>query len=180
MVDYASLSNDCGIGVNTVKQWLSVLEESYIIYLLPAWYMNRAKRLVKANKIYFFDTGLVCNLLKISNYEQLFNEKLRGSLFENLVIIEKLKDKYNTGSLSEFYYYRTSNGVEVDLIEEKAGCVSAFEIKSSFTFNSEYLKGLLAFKKDYDDILASLSVIYTGDWEGAVKDCNITNYLNIV
>lgn len=179
-VDYASLSNDCGISVNTVKQWLSVLEESYIVYLLPAWYMNRSKRLVKANKIYFFDTGLVCNLLKISNYEQLSNEKLRGSLFENLIILEKLKDKYNTGSLAEFYYYRTSNGVEVDLIEEHSARVSAFEIKSSSTFNSDYLKGLLAFKKDYSDIVDSLFVIYTGEWQGVMKGCNIVNYMGNV
>ena len=180
MVEFSSISNDCGISVNTIKEWLSILEQSYIVFLLPAWYESRTKRLVKSKKIYFYDTGLACSILGLTESEQLKRERLRGALFENLVILEKLKQAFNFGLPSSFYYYRTSNGVEVDLIEENGGRLNGYEVKASTTFDPDFLKGLVSFRNDYDDEADEMSVIYAGDYEGRAKGCRIVNYMNMV
>lgn len=162
ILDVTSLSNDCGISTKTVREWLSILHTSYICFLLPPWHENRGKRLVKSPKVYFYDTGLACALAGIDTVEQLMHDPLRGGLFENLVILEKMKQSYNAGKRPDLYFYRDSNGVEVDLVEHSGRKLIPTEIKSSATFNPEFCKNLAKFAERYPDKCVKPAVTYCG------------------
>ena len=114
----SSLAIEIGVSVPTIKSWLSILEASYIIYLLPPYYTNIGKRLTKSPKLYFYDTGLATWLMGINTIEQLDIHPLRGALFENLVINEAMKQKLNHGENPQLYFYRDQRQHEVDLLEE--------------------------------------------------------------
>ena len=162
MLDVTSLSNDCGISTKTVMEWLSILHTSYICFLLPPWYENRGKRLIKSPKVYFYDTGLACALAEIKTVAQLMHDPLRGGLFENLVILEKMKQAFNAGERPDIYFYRDSNGVEVDMVEHSGGKLFPTEIKSSATFSPDFCKNLHKFAERYPDKCEKPSVVYCG------------------
>jgi len=176
ILDVTSLSNDCGISTKTVREWLSILQTSYICFLLPPWYENRGKRLVKSPKIYFYDTGLACALAGIDNVEQLMHDRLRGGLFENLVILEKMKQAYNAGKRPDLYFYRDSNGVEVDLVEHTGRKLFPTEIKSSATFNPDFCKNLAKFAERYRDTCEKPSVAYCGTEAFTFKGVSVTPF----
>ena len=138
----SALSNDCGIDVKTVNSWLSILESSYVIHLLSPHHKNFNKRLVKTPKLYFVDTGLACSLLGIKSVNELKHSHFRGALFENLVVNELLKEKFNHGSNDGIYFWRDNKGVEIDVLMEKGKKLIPFEIKSAQTFNSSFLSSL--------------------------------------
>ncbi|MBL7776570.1 MAG: ATP-binding protein [Saprospiraceae bacterium] len=158
-----SLANDCGISVPTVKNWLSILEASYILFQLPPFFENFNKRLVKSPKLYFYDTGLVCNLLGIREAEQVAVHPLRGGLFENMAISELLKNRWNRGERADFYFWKDSNGVEVDLVEEAGIDLNLFEMKYSYTPNTDYFKGIASFRKVSQRTSGTNAVIYAGE-----------------
>ena len=162
ILDVTSISNDCGISTKTVTEWLSILHTSYICFLLPPWYENRGKRLVKSPKLYFYDTGLACALAGIKTVEQLTHDPLRGGLFENLVVLEKMKQSFNAGERPDLYFYRDSNGVEVDMVEHSGRKLFPTEIKSSATFNPDFCKNLHKFAERYSDKCEHPSVVYCG------------------
>lgn len=112
----SELANEIGVSSHTVTAWLSVLQASYIVFLLPPYFENTRKRLTKTPKLYFTDTGLACHLLGIESPEQLARDKMRGALFENFIVTEALKRRYNQGKESNLYFYRDSNQNEVDLL----------------------------------------------------------------
>ena len=176
VLDYTSLSNDCGISVKTVKEWLSILESSYICFRLNPWYVNRTKRLIKSPKLYFYDTGVACTLLDINGESQLNRDPLRGNLFENLVILEKIKKAFNTIKLSKFWYYRTSSGIEVDLVEEYGRTLIPTEIKSSASFHSDFCKNLAVFKSEYPNESTEGYVVYAGEENFTYKDISVSRY----
>ena len=176
LLDYTSLSNDCGISTQTVREWLSILQTSYICFLLPPWYENRGKRLIKSPKLYFYDTGVACALAGISEKGQLERDPLRGMLFENLMIVEKLKSAYNHGKLPELYFYRDSNGVEVDLVEYVAGKLVPTEIKSSATFNSDFCHALRIFAGRYPEQCTTPTVQYAGTESFRFKECIVQGF----
>ena len=176
VLDYTSLSNDCGISVKTVKEWLSILDASYICFLLNPWYVNRSKRLIKSPKLYFYDTGVACSLLGINEEAQLHRDPLRGSLFENLVILEKIKHAFNTTKPSNFWYYRTSSGIEVDLVEENGRTLIPTEIKSAASFNSAFCKNLEVFKSEYPEESAGENIVYAGTENFTYKGIRIKNF----
>ena len=177
ILDETSLSNDAGISVKTVGEWLNILEASYICFRLYPWCRSRTKRLVKKPKLYFYDTGLACSILGINSEEALACDRLKGPLFENLVISEKIKNSMNTLSNSKFHYYRTSDGHEVDLIVENNRKLTAIDIKAGATFTSDYAKGLALFQSEYAEDVRELEVIYTGDEEFEFKGTKVANYL---
>lgn len=143
LLNKASLSNEAGISAPTAEAWLSLLEASYIVYLLRPDHNNFSKRLVKSPKLYFYDTGLACSLLEIGNPSQLATHYLRGGLFENMVITDVLKSQFNAGKNGgNLSFWRDSNGNEVDLLLSEGQEQFAYEIKSGATFNSDYFKGL--------------------------------------
>lgn len=176
ILDETSLSNDCGISTKTVREWISILQTSYICFLLPPWYENRGKRLVKSPKVYFYDTGLACALAGIDTVEQLERDPLRGGLFENLVIVESIKRAYNAGERPNVYFYRDAKGVEVDMVEHIGGHLLPTEIKSAATFNPSFCKNLEKFRERYSDICERPAVVYCGTVNFTFKDIAVTSF----
>lgn len=179
ILNLSSLANDTGISVNTVKSWLSLLESSFIIFLLQPYYLNFNKRIIKSPKIYFYDTGVAASLLRISNPDVLSTHYLYGALFENLVISEILKCQIHSGNRSSLYYMRESNGIEIDCIIEKGNNeIIALEIKAGETFNPDYLKNLnLFFRASKADNVKKM-LIYTGTDIGSINDIEILTWKN--
>lgn len=147
-LNYSDLSKDCGINLPTVKAWLSIVEANGLVFLLPPFYENIEKRLVKSPKMYFVDTGLVCFLLDIQSSEELSRYYNRGAIFETFVISEILKSWVHNAKSPSFYFYRDFEKSEVDLLIHDSGVYYPIEIKSSVTVSSKKLTGLEAFKKN--------------------------------
>ncbi len=143
LLNLNSLANDCGIDQKTATHWLGVLQAIFVVYLLRPYYNNYNKRLTKPQKLYFYDTGLACSLSGIENARQLTNHPLKGQLFENMLVMEALKKRMNSGLTDNLYYWRDKTGNEVDLLEDNPADIHAYEIKSGETINSDYFKGLL-------------------------------------
>ena len=143
LLNISDLSIKCGLSLPTCKTWLSILENSRIIYLLRPWFKNTSKRLVKSPKLYFTDTGLLAYLLKYRDTKTLLSSSFMGTIFENMVIMEMLKKKMNMQLHSDLYFYRDSNGVEVDLVIDNGLSVSLFEIKASKTLKEDMTKSLI-------------------------------------
>lgn len=162
VVNLSSLASDCGISTNTAKSWLSVLQASYVIFLLESHHKNFSKRLIKAPKIYFYDTGLACSLLGIESEEQLLTHYLRGGLVEQYVLADLFKQAYNAGRTPHIYFWRDSFGHELDCIIEQADTLIPIEIKSGKTITAEYFKGLAYWCQLSQTDPANGYVIYTG------------------
>lgn len=163
LLNLSSLANECGVAVSTISTWISILEASYICYLLKPDHNNYAKRLVKTPKLYFYDTGLACSLLDIRSPEQVSTHFLRGGLFENLVINEIIKESYNKGEEPNLTFWRDSTGNEVDLLRTIEGKQYAYEIKSGATYSSDFFKGISKWAKLSGATLEQCFAIYNGD-----------------
>jgi hypothetical protein len=179
ILNASQLANETGVAVNTIKAWLSVLETSFIIYLLPPWYDNISKRLVKSPKMYFYDVGVATYLLGIKSAEQVERDPLRGGLFENMVINEIVRKFYNSGQDADVFFYRDKQGNEVDALVKSGQDIIPVEIKSSETFHSEFLKNLKHFQAIYPERILKSILVYAGKSEQEVKKINIVNYKNI-
>lgn len=166
ILNKVSLANDVGVDSKTVSNWLSVLQASFMIYLLQPWHGNVSKRLIKSPKLYFYDTGLACRLLQIRNGEDLLSHPLRGNLFETLIVSEAVKFYHNRGIAPPLSYFRESNGAEVDLIVEKAGIAYPIEVKSATIINNSAYSNILKFKAMGIDS-GKARVVYPGvqSWE---------------
>ncbi|MCF7849005.1 MAG: ATP-binding protein [Kiritimatiellales bacterium] len=162
LLNMHSLGGECGVSHNTIKSWLSVLQASGIIRLLRPWHANIGKRLVKSPKLYFLDTGLACFLLGIHKPEHLTGHPLRGELFETFAVAEAIKQRVHAGLDERLWFYRDSNGNEVDLLAGNEAALSAWEIKSAMTVSSDFFKGLTVLAKNIP-ALGSKSIIYCGD-----------------
>lgn len=147
LLNLANLANDCGLSQNTAKAWLSVLEASYIVFLLRPHHRNFRKRIVKAPKLYFLDTGLAAWLLGIHNLEQLSIHAQRGALFESWVIVELLKGRYNQALSPNLYFWRDNTGNEIDILLEYGERLRPIEIKSGQTINRDHFSGLRKWTK---------------------------------
>jgi predicted AAA+ superfamily ATPase len=174
----SALSNECGIDVKTVQAWLSILQSSYIIYLLPPHFKNFNKRVVKTPKLYFTDTGLACSLLGIRTENEVSTSHFRGALFENYVVSELLKYKYNTGSPVNLYYWRDSLGVEIDILLDTGQTLYPIEIKASETFQESHLKPMQQWQR-ISGITRGL-LLYDGEQEFDRQDSvNVRNWRSI-
>ncbi len=163
LLNLSSIANECGISTPTATAWVSVLEASYICYLLKPDWNNYAKRLVKSPKLYFYDTGLACSLLGIESAKQLVTHYLRGELFENMVINEFIKQSWNTGRQEDLRFWRDSQGNEIDLLVYNNSQVEAYEIKSGQTLSTDYFKSLTKWSGLSGVSTDHLHVIYGGD-----------------
>lgn len=172
----SELSNELGVAVNTITSWLSVLQASYIIYMLPPFFSNTRKRLTKSPKIYFTDSGVAAYLLDIDSPQVMNRDKMRGYLFENMVIMNFLKNRFNKGVNGGLYFYRDSNGNEVDLLVKSGSQYCCYEIKSSATFHADFAKGLKNFEKNYPDLVKEKSIIYAGSKMPDFEGIKIMNY----
>lgn len=162
LVNLSSLGNDCGVSHNTVKQWLAILEASYIIKLLPPYYRNLGKRLIKTPKIYFIDTGLASYLLGIQKVEHVSAHHLRGPLFENLVLSELLKKRFNRGETDHLYFLRDRKGNEVDFLLDYGPFLDLVEVKAGQTVSSSFFPGIEYYRRIYGEVRNSM-LLYGGD-----------------
>jgi predicted AAA+ superfamily ATPase len=162
LINMSSLATDCGVSHNTIRSWLSVLEAGYIVFLLQPHHQNFGKRLVKTPKLYFYDTGLAAFLLGIRDAEHLSIHSARGALFENFVVSELLKNRYNQGLASNLYFWRNNTGDEVDVVIEQGEKLMPMEIKSGQTFNADFLTGINKWMKIAGDAALTAQLVYGG------------------
>lgn len=164
MLNLSSMANDCGISVPTAKSWLSILEASYVVYLLQPHFQNVNKRLVKIPKLYFYDTGLACSLLNLKNEKQIELHYLKGALFENFVLMELLKKQYNNNAQPSIYFWRDKTGNEIDLMVDRGLNKTIVEIKATETIKFDQTKGISYYTKlqEGKEELDAY-VIYTGE-----------------
>lgn len=163
LMDYSSLANDVGVSARTITHWLSILEASFVIYKLTPYFENFGKRVVKSPKYYFFDTGLLVFILGIEKADQISRDPLVGHIFENLIVIECLKTRTNAGKLPNLYFFRDSNGNEVDILFQNGRELTAIEIKSSATYKVSLLKGLKRIASLSPRVTRSY-LVYAGDY----------------
>lgn len=171
-----SLSNDVGVTNKTITEWLSILQASFIITLLPPYFENFGKRMIKSPKLYFNDVGLAAYLLGIETVQQLSRDPLRGGLVENLVILDLIKTRLNMGLSPWLYYYRDNHQNEVDVIFKQGAFLTPIEIKSSETFNAKFLKGLHFYKKLVGDKMHRGFMVYAGQTTQEIGDINVINF----
>lgn len=162
LLNVSSLATDCGIKLKTAQEWLSILQASYIIFLLSPHYKNFNKRLVKTHKLYFYDTGLACSLLGIETADQLQNHYLRGGLVESLVISNFYKATYNCGELPSIYFWRDNHGHEVDCLIERGERLIPIEIKAGKTVTTDYFSGITYWLSLAGTDPNDAYVVYTG------------------
>jgi hypothetical protein len=177
VVNFTSLSNDVGVSATTIKNWLSVLKASYVVFELPPFFVNIRKRVIKSPKIYFTDVGLAAFLLGIHTEEQASRDPLRGNLYENLVIAEIVKGALARGIRPEIYFFRDSHGNEVDLLIREKGELVPVEIKSAATFSTDFVKGLERFRALGPGRVAAGAVLYNGEQRFGIRGVRIFNPL---
>jgi predicted AAA+ superfamily ATPase len=181
LLNLQSLGNDTGVSHTTAREWISILEASYILFQLPPWHANVSKRLIKTPKLYFWDVGLASYLLGLEEKKQVARDPLRGSLFENLVVAEMFKQYYHRGIRPRLCFYRDSTGNEVDLVLERGHELVLMEIKSGETITRDYFKGLNKFRAVVENRVKGGVVVYGGrkhqprsDWEAwPVRDLGV-------
>ena len=175
----SELGAEVGVSSKTISHWLSVLQASYLITLLPPYYENIPKRLVKSPKLYFNDPGLACYLLDIETPQQLDRDKMRGAIFENMIVMEAIKHRYNMGLEGGVFFYRDSNQNEVDLLIKQGGELTAIEVKSSMTYSSSFEKALTQIEGWIKTPISKKAIVYSGDFENSSGDINLINYRHI-
>lgn len=175
----SEVANEIGVDSKTVTRWLSVLQASYLITLLPPYFENVTKRVVKSPKLYFNDPGLACYLLDIESPKQLSRDKMRGCIFENFIVLEILKHRFNQGMENGVFFYRDSNQNEVDILLKQEGEITAIEVKSSSTYTAEFEKSLKKIQDYVKTPVAKKVIVYAGDFENTVGDIKVVNYKNL-
>lgn len=175
----SELGAEVGVSSKTISHWISVLQASYLITLLPPYYENIPKRLVKSPKLYFNDPGLACYLLDIETPQQLDRDKMRGAIFENMIVMETIKHRYNMGLEGGVFFYRDSNQNEVDILIKQEGELTAIEVKSSMTYSSSFEKTLTQIEGWIKTPISKKAIVYSGDFENSSGNINLINYRHI-
>lgn len=182
LVNFNSMSSQLGVSDKTIKAWLSILESCYIVFLLNPYHNNFKKRVVKTPKLYFYDTGIVCNLLRIRSVDDLTTHHMKGELYENMIIADMLKQQYNKIERPDLYFWRDSHGIEIDCVMERNNTLNLIEIKSAKTINNSFFGN---FNKLENYINKTIEIkkqlFYGGDEISERFNCKILNwkYTNI-
>jgi predicted AAA+ superfamily ATPase len=163
LLNLNSLANECGISQPTARQWLTVLQASHLVTLLPPYHRTFGKRLVKTPKLYFLDSGLLCHLLQIRSPDELSLHPARGAVFESWVLAETLKHRFNQGLSADVCFWRDNHGLEVDLLFEQAGLLHAVEVKSGATFMPDSLAAARRWQALAGPLAATTILVYGGD-----------------
>lgn len=172
ILNLSELSRAIGVTVKTIKRWISILEASYIVFLLEPYYKNLGKRIIKSPKLYFYDTGLVSYFCGIANAAQFENGPMAGAIFENYIVSELVKRESNNRKGNRFYYYRTSNGEEIDIIIEKGMSLEIAEIKNTETLSPRFIRTL----KNFPAEVRKSFLIYRGKNLGYGRDMEMVNF----
>ncbi len=172
LVNLSSLGSDAGVSHTTAREWLTVLETSYVVFQLPPYHANIRKRLVRSPKLYFYDVGLVSYLIGIEHANQVATHPLRGSLFENAVVAEALKHRFNQGRQANLSFFRDARGLECDLFYETGRGIGAIEIKAGSTIASDYF-GPLNRVAELIPAISAKAVVYGGATRQSRSDCEV-------
>ncbi|MDP2158969.1 MAG: ATP-binding protein [Flavobacterium sp.] len=176
LLNLNSLANECGITQPTAKAWISLLESSYILFLLQPYHKNFDKRVIKSPKLYFYDTGLLCHLLKIKDVNQVKFNSYKGNLFENMIVGEYIKQNFHQNKMEEFWFWRDSNGHEVDLIRQDDDLLNVIEIKSTKTVTTDLFKEINYFENLAKDEIKSKSLVYAGNDNQKRTNANVLSW----
>jgi uncharacterized protein len=179
LINYTNIANDLGLSHTTIRKWLSILELSFIIFTLYPYTANLNKRLTKTPKLYFYDTGLAAHLIGIENPKQLQTHPLSGNLFENFVIGEHLKARYNHLKSNNLSFFRDRTGHEVDLLLDQAGSLTAIEIKLSATIQPDFAKQILWLEQQIKQPFVEKKVLYTGKDSLRINGIDFTPWTNL-
>lgn len=179
LVNLSSLANDCGITHNTARAWLSVLEASYIVFLVQPHHRNFSKRLIKSPKLYFCDTGLLCWLLGIADKSQLVTHAMRGALFENWVATELLKGRWNRGLPANLYFWRDSTGNEIDFLVESGGKLRPIEVKAGKTVVPDYFSALSKWCALAGEEAVLPTLVYAGAERQARREAGVIGWADM-
>lgn len=162
LLNLSELARDVGVAVSTARDWLSILEASFQVFILRPYFVNLGKRLVKAPKIYFTDTGLLCYLVGLRDVEHAASGPMGGAIFENLVVADLFKTALHRGEEPSFYFWRTASGSEIDLVVETQSKLIPIEIKLSATPRPDMAREIASFRRDLGERTASGYVIHPG------------------
>jgi hypothetical protein len=177
LVNNSALGGEVGVSSTTIGSWLSILEASHLVYLLKPWFTSRTSQVVKTPKVYFSDIGLAAHLLGIETPAQMNRDPLLGNLFENMVVIEAIKTRYNAGKSAQLFFFRNSNGLEVDLLVGQQRKIIPYEIKSGRTLDIKHTLNIKKFISAYpDDIAEPGGVIYSGETVESFKGYTFRNF----
>ncbi|WAC11535.1 ATP-binding protein [Dyadobacter pollutisoli] len=179
LLNLNSLANECGISQPTAKAWISILESRYILFRLQPFYQDFNKRVVKTSKLYFYDTGLLCHILGIRNAEALRESPLRGNIFENMVIAEYQKKNEHQYLHQEYWFWRDSNGHEVDMLTQNGNVFDIFEIKATQTIMTEHFKGMNFFSDIALNKVGKKTLIYGGNEDQQRSLYTVSGWRNI-
>jgi uncharacterized protein len=179
LLNLTSLGADCGLSANTAREWLSVLEASYLVTRLQPHHQNFGKRLVKSPKLYFLDVGLMAWLLGIRDAQTLDTHASRGALFETFVVSELIKQRFNQGQASDLYFWRDSTGHEVDVLLDTPAGLQAIEIKSGSTFAADWIKGLQKWQSLSGSDSLQPQIIFGGTGLYEREDCKVRGWQDI-
>lgn len=175
----SAISNECGVSSQTINNWMGILETSYTAFRLQPFYRNIGKRLTKTPKLYFYDIGLVCWLLGIRNEQDLATHPLRGNIFENMVVVEFLKNRYNEGEVPNICFYRDKSQREIDVVQEDGLKIHCYEIKSGKSFHAEWLDNIKYLQSLMPDNVASSTIIYDGSQEQKSQFNGVINFRHL-
>jgi len=175
IINYSSLASDVGVSAPTIKEWVSMLEASYLIFTVHPYYNNFGKRLTKSPKIFFTETGLVTALLDINSPSQVARDPLIGSIYENLIVSEFLKTRLNAGLRPNLYFYRDAHGFEIDLILDIKRRPLPIEIKSAMTYTPALTKNLQQFYQNAATQALTPTLVYSGENLGVFQGVKVIN-----
>lgn len=176
LINFDSLASDVGVSSKTIREWMSVLEASFIVMRIPPYYKNIGKRLVKTPKVYFVDVGLACYLLGIESPQQVERDPLYGNLFENMVVVELAKARAASGQQHGLYFYRDSHGNEIDILTEVSRVLRPIEVKTSATFHEGLLKSLKYYQNHVDPQCPRSFLIYSGESAPLTESCQALHF----
>ncbi len=179
LLNLNSLAADCGISQPTARQWLTVLQASHLVALVPPYHRNFGKRLVKTPKLYFLDTGLLCHLLRIGGAEELEIHPARGAVFETWAVAEALKHRHNLGLPPDLYFWRDNHGLEVDLVFEQAGRLHSVECKSGTTYVRDWLAPVRRWRQAAGAQVAPPILLYGGDASFETADHRVLSWRDL-
>ena len=175
----SSIANELGVSHVTIKEWLSVMEASYLAFTLQPFFRNVGKRIVKTPKLYFYDVGLVCYLLGINSPDILSIHPLRGAIFENMVVCDMLKDRYNRGKANNLFFYRDKSQREVDVVQQDGLNLYAYEIKSALRYHPDFSNNLNYFRQLYGEQVVSTKIVLSGNEELPMQYNGFINFRHI-
>jgi uncharacterized protein len=180
LLNYHTIAVELGVDQKTVKSWFSILEASFIVFFLQPHYKNFSKRLVKTPKLYFYDTGLACNLLGLKGELDVSKHWAKGALFENLIIADLMKNYFNRGLRPPLFFWRNNTGHEVDCVIDESTHLKALEVKSGTTINSDFFKGLTYFRELSKESNKELFLIYGGSENYQRKEGKVVSWRNTI